>query len=218
MGGGTEASDTASGFGIEFQLPRYKETLQSLDEIRLVNEQKFLAFADQMKRLDAQKVVFFFYQREFRPEIEGRILNLLISQYQDQPNVLSAVQDLFTMYSRDNPMDVERLSQAFADSATMFNFIFMNKEPENVRGISMREQSEDVFSTFVEVAAATGGIMDNSQNPEVGFRAAAEAASDYYLLYYSPANYQKDGTFRKITIKLKDPQYKVIHRAGYYAN
>ncbi len=217
MGGGTEASDTGSGFGIEFQLPRYKETLTRLDELRLVNEQKFLAFAGQMKRLDAQKVVFFFYQREFRPEIEGRILNLLMSQYQDQPNIMSAVQDLFTLYSRDTAMDVERLSQAFADSATMFNFIFMNKEPDNVRGISMREQSEDVFNTFMEVAAATGGIVDNAQNPEAGFRSAAKAASDYYLLYYSPANYQKDGTFKKITIKIKGQEYKVIHRSGYFA-
>ncbi len=218
VGGGTEASDTASGFGLEFQLPRYRETLQRLDEIRLVNEQKFLAFAGQMKRLDAQKVVFFFYQREFRPEIEGRILNLLITQYQDQPNILSAVQDLFSMYSRNDPMDIEKLSQAFSDSATMFNFIFMNKEPDNVRGISMREQSEDVFNTFVEVAEATGGIVDNAQNPAVGFRSAAQAASDYYLLYYSPANYQKDGTFKKITVKIKGQDYKISHRSGYYAN
>jgi len=122
------------------------------------------------------------------------------------------------MYSRNDPMDVEKLSQAFSDSATMFNFIFMNKEPDNVRGISMREQSEDVFNLFVEVAAATGGIVDSAQNPAVGFRSAAQAASNYYLLYYSPANYQKDGTFKKITVKIKSQDYTISHRSGYYAN
>ena len=218
MGGGTESSDTGSGFGLEFQLPRYRDTLQRLDEIRLVNEKTFLTFAGQMKRLDAQKVVFLFYQREFRPEIEGRILNLLVSQYQDQPNIMGAVQDLFTMYNRDTQMDIERLSRAFSDSSTMFNFIFMHKQPDNVRGISMREQSEDVFATFVEVANATGGIVDNAQNPAAGFRSAAQAASEYYLLYYSPANYRKDGTFKKITVKIKDKDYQIIHRSGYYAN
>lgn len=218
MGGGTESSDAASGFGLEFQLPRYRDTLQRLDEIRLVNEKTFLAFAGQMKRLDAQKVVFLFYQREFRPEIEARILNLLVSQYQDQPNIMGAVQDLFTMYNRDTQMDIERLSRAFSDSSTMFNFIFMHKEPDNVRGISMREQSEDVFETFVEVANATGGIVDNAQNPAAGFRSAAQAASEYYLLYYSPANYRKDGSFKMITVKIKDKDYQVIHRSGYYAN
>ncbi len=218
MGGGTESSDTGSGFGLEFQLPRYKDTLQRLDEIRLVNEKTFLAFAGKMKQLDAQKVVFLFYQREFRPEIEGRILNLLVSQYQDQPNIMSAVQDLFTMYSRDTQMDIERLSRAFSDSSTMFNFIFMHKEPDNVRGISMREQSEDVFETFVEVANATGGIVDNAQNPAAGFRSAAQAASEYYLLYYTPVNYRKDGMFKKIIVKIKGQDYQVIHRSGYYAN
>lgn len=218
MGGGTESSDTGSGFGLEFQLPRYKDTLQRLDEIRLVNEKTFLTFAGKMKQLDAQKVVFLFYQREFRPEIEGRILNLLVSQYQDQPNIMGAVQDLFTMYSRDTQMDIERLSRAFSDSSTMFNFIFMHKEPDNVRGISMREQSEDVFETFVEVANATGGIVDNAQNPAAGFRSAAQAASEYYLLYYTPANYRKDGMFKKIIVKIKGQDYQVIHRSGYYAN
>ena len=80
------------------------------------------------------------------------------------------------------------------------------------------EQSEDVFNVFVEVANATGGIVDNAQNPAAGFRTAAQAASDYYLLFYSPVNYRKDGTFKKITVRIKDRDYQVIHRAGYYAN
>ena len=215
---GLESTDSASGFGVELQLPRYKETLQRLDELRIVDENKFLAFAGQMKRLDGQKVVIFFYQREFRPEIEPRILNLLASMYQDQPNILSQVQDLFTMYSRDQKMNIERLSQAFSDSSTMVNFLFMNKEPENVRGIVMREQSEDVFEAFVDVAESTGGIVNNSQNPSDGMRAAVDASQAYYLLVYSPANYQRDGQFKNITVKIKGQDYKVIHRSGYFAN
>ena len=215
---GIESTDTGSGFGLEFQLPRYKETLQRLDELRIVNEQTFLSFAGQMKRLPGQKVVFMFYQREFRPEIQSTILNRLVSMYQDQPNILSAVQDLFSMYSRSVQMNVERLSQAYSDASIMFNFIFMHKEPENVRGINMREQSEDVFNTFVEVAQATGGIVDSSQNPSSGFRAAADACSDYYLLIYNPANYAGDGTFKNITVKVKGKEYKLIHRSGYIAN
>lgn len=215
---GTESSDAGSGFGIELQLPRYKETLTRLDELRIVDEKKFLAFAGQMKRLEGQKVVIFFYQREFRPEIEPRILNVLASLYQDQPNIQSQIQDLFTMYNRDQKMNVERLSQAFSDSSTMVNFLFMNKEPENVRGISMREQSEDVFEAFTDVAESTGGIVDNSQNPSDGMRAALEASQTYYLLVYSPANYQRDGKFKNITVKIKGQDYKVIHRTGYFAN
>ncbi len=215
---GIESMDSGSGFGLDFQLPRYKETLERLDELRMVSESKFLAFAGQMKRIEGQKVLFFFYQREFRPEIEPRILNLLVSMYQDQPNILSNVQDLFTMYSRTDKMNADHLGQAFSDASTSVNFIFMHKEPENVRGVVMREQSEDVFDTFVRVAKGTGGIVDNSQNPSQGFRSALDACTEYYLLVYSPSPYLRDGRFKTIKVAVKGRDYRVIHRSGYYAN
>lgn len=211
-------SDSGSGFGLEFQLPRYKDTLQRLDEIRIVDQRKFLIFASQMKRMKGQKIVFFFYQREFRPEIDPRILNQLMSLYQDQPNIIGQVQDLFTMYNRATRMDVTQISQAFSDASVMFNFIFMHKEPQDIRGIKMHEQSEDVFDTFVQVADSSGGIIDNSQNPSDGFKLAANACQEYYLLVYNPKNYQKDGKFKNITIIVKNKNYKVSYRKGYYAN
>jgi len=211
-------SDSGSGFGLEFQLPRYKDTLQRLDEIRMVDQRKFLIFASQMKRMEGQKIVFFFYQREFRPEINPRILNQLMSLYQDQPNIMGQVQDLFTMYNRATRMDVTQISQAFSDASVMFNFIFMNKEPEDIRGIKMHEQSEDVFDTFVQVADSSGGIIDNSQNPSDGFKLATNACQEYYLLVYNPKNYQKDGKFKNITIIVRNKNYKVSYRKGYYAN
>jgi len=211
-------SDSGSGFGLEFQLPRYKDTLQRLDEIRIVDQRKFLIFASQMKRMKGQKIVFFFYQREFRPEIDPQILNQLMSLYQDQPNIIGQVQDLFTMYNRATRMDVNQISQAFSDASVMFNFIFMNKEPQDIRGIKMHEQSEDVFDTFVQVADSSGGIIDNSQNPSDGFKLAVNACQEYYLLVYNPKNYQKDGKFKNITIIVKNKNYKVSYRKGYYAN
>ncbi len=211
-------SDSGSGFGLEFQLPRYKDTLQRLDEIRIVDQRKFLIFASQMKRMVGQKIVFFFYQREFRPEIDLRILNQLMSLYQDQPNIIGQVQDLFTMYNRATRMDVKQISQAFSDASVMFNFIFMNKEPQDIRGIKMHEQSEDVFDTFVQVADSSGGIIDNSQNPSDGFKLATNSCQEYYLLVYNPKNYQKDGKFKNITIIVKNKNYKVSYRKGYYAN
>jgi VWFA-related protein len=214
---GMEGTDTGSDFGLEFQLPRYKETLERLDELRMVNEKRFFSFAGQLKRMEGRKVVFFFYQREYRPEIEPRYLNLLISQYQDQPNILSAVQDLFTMYSRSDKMNDELLGQAFSDASTMFNFIFMDKEPEDVRGIVMREQSEDVFNAFARVTEATGGVMDTSQNPSDGFENAARACSEYYLLVYSPKNFQQDGSYKSIEVTVKGRDFNVQHRSGYFA-
>ena len=107
---------------------------------------------------------------------------------------------------------------AFADSSILLNFLFMNKDPENISGIRMNEQSEDVFSVFTEIATSTGGIVDNAQNPAAGFKNAVNASESYYLITYSPSHYQADGQFKEIRVMLKDKDYKIFHRDGYFAN
>jgi hypothetical protein len=213
---GTGATD--SMFSLEFLLPRYRETLNKMDELRMVDQRKFLAFASSVKKLNGEKQVFFFYQREFRPEIKPNILNIMLSNYQDQSNIMADLQDLFQHYNRDISLDPTRIEQAFSDATINFNFIFMNKEPENVVGVNMREQSEDIFTAFSQVSEATGGIVDNSQNPSTGFMNVLKSSESYYLLYYTPKNYVQDGTFKKISVRVKGQEYKLSFRSGYFAN
>lgn len=211
-------SDVAAGMSsLQFVLPRYRETLQKMEELRVVDERRFLLFAQGLKRMLGQKYVYFFYQREFRPELQARVLNSLMSMNQDDSNVLSQLQELFQFYHRDINLNTDRLTKAFADSSLIFNFIFMNKEPEHISGVDMREQSEDVFKVFSDVTEATGGVVDNSQNPAAAFKTATDKNEYYYLLYYSPKNYVPDGQFKKVTIKLKNDGYKINHRLGYIA-
>jgi hypothetical protein len=47
---------------------------------------------------------------------------------------------------------------------------------------------------------------------------AVEASENYYLLYYSPKPYAKDGKFHTITVRVKARTSRVVHRVGYYAN
>jgi hypothetical protein len=211
-----ESTSTAmTGENLGFLLSTYRTTLQKLEELRLIDEAKLTKFAMSLKRLVGQKSVFFFYEREFRPEISGRILGQMISNYQDQPNILGDLQDLFQFYQRNVNLDVDRLKAVFADSNSNFNFFFLDKAREQVSGITMREQSEDVFSTFVEVARATGGIVDNSQNSASAFRNALNYTEAYYLLYYTPTDKTGDGQFNTIEVKVKNRNYTVAHRAGY---
>lgn len=44
------------------------------------------------------------------------------------------------------------------------------------------------------------------------------ASENYYLLYYSPAEYKADGKFREIEVRVKERSYRVSHRAGYVAD
>jgi len=202
----------------QYLLPRYRGSLEQLDELRVRDEKQFFRFAAQLKRLEGQKNVFFFYQREFRPDLHPRVVSRIMSEYQDKPDIQGSLQDLMLSYKRTPKMNIDRLKKAFADSSILFNFIYMHKEPENTRGIKMTEQSEDVFNTFTQVAEATGGITDSSQNPAAAFKAASEIAESYYLLYYSPENYRKDGKYRNIEVKVKNKDCKITHRQGYFAN
>jgi len=176
---GLESDSSTSMFGLETLLMRYQETMGKLESIRVVDEKKFIEFARKLKRYNGQKNVFFFYEREFRPEINQSILNRLTSLHQDEPEILAQVQNLFQLYQRRSTFDTQKIIAAFADSSLSFNFIYMNKDPEFVSGITMREQSEDIFDSFSQVAQATGGITDSSQNPGYAFKNAANLSESY---------------------------------------
>ncbi len=122
------------------------------------------------------------------------------------------------MYRRDTRLNAERIKQAFADSSLDFYFLFMDRRPESAPGIIMREQSEDVFSTFSEVTKATGGLIRTSQNPAMGFKNVVTACESCYFLFYSPKDYKKDGKFKEIEVRVKDKNYSIKHRSGYIAD
>ncbi|MGD2245709.1 MAG: VWA domain-containing protein [Candidatus Aminicenantes bacterium] len=213
----TAAESGDSRFGIELLLPRYRDSLSKLDDLRVADEKRFLGFAGQLKDREGQKNVLFFYQREFRPEIAPNVLNQMQSMYHDNFEVQGAIQELYMFYNRDQTMNVDRLSQAFSDSGMTFHFLFLNKEPEYISGVRMNEQSEDVFEALSSAAYATGGTVDNSHEPDIAFKNAMNATESYYILYYSPKNYTADGTFKNIEVKLKNKDYKITYRSGYFA-
>ncbi|MBA7705732.1 hypothetical protein ES703_114568 [subsurface metagenome] len=82
----------------------------------------------------------------------------------------------------------------------------------------MEEHSEDIYNAFKEIAEATGGLTESSNNPLSLFQNAVEASENYYLLYYSPKNFMKDGKFKEIKVRVKDQNYKIFHRSGYFAD
>lgn len=204
---------------LELMFPRYRETLQKMEAERMVDYKKFIQFAASRKGMKrGQKNVFFFYQREFRPELSSSVQNRLMNSFQDKPQILAEIRDLFQFYRRDFTFNTEKVIQAFADASISFNLIFMHKEPDRSVGISMREQSEDAFNAFSRLAEATGGVVDSSQNPAPAFINAVDNSQSYYLLYYSPADYKEDGKFKSIEVKLKNKNFKIAHRLGYFTN
>jgi VWFA-related protein len=200
-------TDSTSGLGLETQIDRY----------RLIDETKLVAFADSLKRVPGQKTVVMFYQREYRPEISSGTMSRLMTLYQANPDILGNLMDLFQFYTREKRFDADRVKKAFADAGIDFHFIFMEKKSQRVFGATMREQSEDVYPGFVEIAAATGGTSASSANPAAAFMQAMAAAGDFYLLSYLAEGYVPDGRFRTVEVRVKRGSLQVASGLGYYA-
>jgi hypothetical protein len=212
-----ESDAAGSSFGLEMQLTRYKQGLRKLEGMRLLEGPRLIEFAESLKSRPGRNFVFFFYQREFRPEISPAALTALMDMYQDTPNIRGDLQDLFQYYRHDTTLDAVPIRRAFADASITFSFIFMNKESQYMFGANMREQSADVFPLFSGIAQATGGRAHSSQNPAASLQAAAEAVKSYYLLTYVPSRPVGDGSFRTIEVKVKGQDLSLSCRSGYYA-
>ncbi len=210
----TEA-DTDDGSSLEMRLMNYTDELQKMEGLRVLSEDGLVSFASRLKSQPGQKFVYYFFQREFRPEISPNTIDLLVMGNQDRPDIMAGVQTIFQMYSRSITLNNQRLKEAFADSGAHFNFLFMNKQPERISGVVMREQSEDIFKALSTIAQATGGISDTSQNPAASFKTTLKESENYYILYFKPASAAPPGTFMDLAVKFKSRDYRVVHRAGY---
>ena len=210
-------TDADSGVGLEMQIDRYRQALMKMEGIRLVDEGKLAAFANSLKAVPGQKTVVLFYQREFRPEISPAALNRLMSLYQDNPDILGNLMDLFHFFKREKKFDAGKIAKAFADAGIDFHFIFMEKKNQRVFGATMKEESEDTYPGFVQIARDTGGTSETSANPGVAFKRAAEMANDYYVLSFVPGASAIAGAFRKIDVYVDRAGCQVLNPLGYYA-
>jgi hypothetical protein len=143
-------------------------------------------------------------------------MNSLVSNNQDNPAMLGQIQELFQVYYRDTDMNVERMKQVFADSSVMMNLLFFNKTPEQVPGVYMREQSEDLYQIFSELAHSTGGIVNSAQNPATALRDVSDIADKCYLLYYYSPLSDIESRFKTIEVVVKGAKYRVLHKQGYF--
>jgi VWFA-related protein len=217
--GGDEQSDASvSYFGLEQLLSQYRESLAKLEAQQSFDQSKIIAFAEALKKPSGRKLVFLFYQQEFRPEISPKMLQALISVNQEDQNIIADLHELFQVYHRNISLDMRKIVPAYCDSGADVNFLFMKRTPEKFGGMTMREQSEDVFKLFSQIASATGGISETTQSPLAEVRDALKAAETYYLLSFAPTPGAGAGEFKTISIKVKEKNYKVQSRRGFITN
>jgi hypothetical protein len=211
-------TDMTRGLSFDEQINLYITFLSKLENIRRVDQKKLMDFVDYLKDSVGQKYVFMFYQREYIPQIDPRILDQAISEFNDQPSIVQSLSTIMNFYKREISFDVETVQRTYADSSIAIHFLFLTNPPPDRHGVHFEEHSEDILSAFKQMSSATGGFSESSMNPDFLMHKAVEASENYYLLYYSPIDYKSDGKFRIIDVRVKKPGCRVSHRAGYFAN
>ena len=84
----------------------YIVLLEKLESLRRVDKQKLLDFANYLQDMEGQKFVILFYQREFIPQLDSRILEQVAELYQDMPNFVFQLQTIHGLSSREVSIDV----------------------------------------------------------------------------------------------------------------
>ena len=215
----TTTTDGAEGLQLDEQIIYYSALLDKLDTLRQINQTKLADFARHLKKQEGQKSVFLFYQREYIPQIDPKLITEYMSYYQDNVYVYQSLTNVYKARDRQMAFDVDKIKQLYSDASTSIHFLFLATPRENIEGVYLEEWSDDVFEAFREMAEATGGYFDSSANPGPMFHNALQAAQNYYLLYYSPKKIEETGrVFRKIEVRVREGGYRVLHRSGYFIN
>jgi hypothetical protein len=218
-------------FALETDAENYMRTLRELQQFRYVDLTAMEGFASYLKAKGGQKHVFLFYQQENIPLIgdftEITSANVEIYDPTEPEGLSMASQSYITDLLQGIIFDTEKIKNLFADSSISAHFLYITKplidsvdinRQGSQRGLRHRAITEDVYNAFLRIARDTGGIVESSANVSAAFKKAAYASENYYLLYYSPKDYQTDGKFRKIRVRVKGKSYRVNHRAGYIAD
>jgi VWFA-related protein len=84
---------------------------------------------------------------------------------------------------------------------------------------AMDYNAREAGETLSEIAAATGGTaFRNNNDLFAGLDRAFADGREYYMLAYNPSNFNLDGKFRTISVKLKDKNLQVSAKRGYWAS
>jgi len=188
---------------------------------RYLDENRLMGIAENLKKIPGQKNVFFFLQQE-------------LIEY-PMPQTSSSIEGIFgdldfldymSTVAAYNFITSQKIKRAFADSSILFQFLYLKDKLyfgdngfQPFRSpFDMMDTTASMFSTFKNLAVATGGMTHVTVNPAATFKRAVEESENYYLLYYSPKNYKADGKFKNIKVKVINGKYRINHRAGYIAD
>lgn len=188
--------------------------MQLLERIRdqfYLDQKKIIVFADALAGLEGQKHVFCILQNERMPI----------------PDFIDGIDRMTLMQNAG--LNLDAIKRAFSDRSIQFHFLYLtlsedfgldirSQVPLSSRGVTLVEFKQEIFSAFKDIAEATGGMTESTVNLKHALKDAVDYSGRYYLLYYSPRKYAADGRYKKIEVRVKKRDVRVVHREGYVAD
>lgn len=207
------------------KLQMLSEVYRQLRDRAEISKPALARMAKALKAQEGQKFVFLFYEKEL-------VKSASFGNFGDEtlPAEERVLDDMAATELRRIPsVNTKEIERIFSDASITVHFIYLTQSKMNAAGLGVEELRRDqgratrdlspsLFTSFREMAEATGGVSEASANPFAAFKKAATATENYYLLYYVPDDYRADGRFKEIEVTVKDKRFRVAHRAGYFAN
>jgi hypothetical protein len=194
-----------------------REIINQIVNLRSFDRAGLIETAESLKKQEGQKFLFLFMQKETIP------LPAFPADF--TPNELPTALDELMVHGlrKEKTGAIEAVQKAFSDASISSHFIYLTKgmaDDDGQRSYrdNVLESWSETASVFRELARVTGGLVETTANAAAGMNKAAEASENYYLVYYAPKGYQRDGTFKTISVRIKDRNYSVFHRSGYIAD
>lgn len=194
---------------IELKEMRLFEQALQIRDVTEISGKAVMAFADALESRAGEKHVFLIFQRDVLP---------------NHPFSSERRMELLKPVN----FNVEEIKRRYSDASITIHFLYITKTPAfalkpestglTTSAFGLPDLSSNIYAAFKDMAKATGGLTESTGNPDFGLRHAAEASNNYYLVCYRPANYQADGKFKKIEVRIKGDGLEVAHRMGYVAD
>ena len=124
--------------------------------------------------------------------------------------ILSDGQDTGSSKTLNEALETAQRSDVIIYSVAVIDRRFYDIASMGFSGDSvLKKYAEQTGGRVIEVSR----IEDTAQ----AFREIAEELRTQYSLGYTSSNTRRDGSFRKIQVKIRNRNYKVLARRGYYA-
>lgn len=167
--GGMEGG-VQSGSDMKVQLVQYRQLMESLRQLRKLNENFFLDLSGKLKAMPGKSYFYLIYQKE----LKYTPTRAAIDNLRQNPRYKFDAAELFEGESSEKIMDTDKVVQALKDASITFNFIYLNKQEKRRQGMEIKEFSGDIYNVFSKLANNTGGFVESTANPEAALKKAGK--------------------------------------------